>query len=176
MKKCWHIIEKDFMNLIEWFAASGLSLEGINGSLITLIPKMLEPEGPNDFRPISLTNTCLNFLTKLLVNRLQKVILNCIHKNQYGFLKSRSIEDCLAWAFEYIHQCNQSRRPLLILKLDFAKAFDTIEHDAILQFLHHKGFDSCQIAWVKEILSSGSSFVLLNGVLGKQFHCKRGVR
>ena len=95
------------------------------------------------------------------------MILKCIHKNQYGFLKSRSIQDCLAWAFEYIHQCKQSRRPILILKLDFAKAFDTIEHEAILQILQHKGFDARWLAWVKEILSSSSSSVLLNGVPGK---------
>ena len=118
----------------------------------------------------------MEFLTKLLANRLQLVILKCIHKNQYGFLKSRSIQDCLAWAFEYIHQCKQSRRPILILKLDFAKAFDTIEHEAILLILQQKGLDVKWLAWVKEILSSGSSSVLLNGVPGKQFQCKCGVR
>ena len=105
VKRCWPIIEQDFRRLIQDFYEGKLSLENINGSLITLIPKMLSPEGPDDFWPISLTNTCLKFLTKLLANRLQKVILRCIHKNQYGFLKSRSIQDCLAWAFEYIHQC-----------------------------------------------------------------------
>jgi hypothetical protein len=47
-------------------------------------------------------------------------------------LKSISIQDCLAWAFEYIHKCKQSKKHLLILKLDFAKAFDTVEHNAIL--------------------------------------------
>lgn len=65
VKKCWNIIEKDFMELINQFADGHLSLQGINGSLITLIPKMLNPEGPNDYRHISLTNTCVKFLTKL---------------------------------------------------------------------------------------------------------------
>src|ERR1041384_3633970 len=116
------------------------SLRALNGSLISLIPKMLALVCPNDFRPISLTNTFLKFLTKLLANRLQAVILQCIHLNQYGFLKSRSIQDCLAWAFEYIHECKQSQLSLLILKLNFAKAFDTIEHEVILQILKHKGF------------------------------------
>lgn len=103
VKRCWSIINQDFLQLFQDFYDGKITISNINGSLITLIPKKLSPEGPNDFRSISLTNTCLKFLTKLLANRLQKVILRCIHKNQYGFLKSRSIQDCIAWTLEYIH-------------------------------------------------------------------------
>jgi retron-type reverse transcriptase len=93
----------------------------------------------NDFRPIALLNSSVKLLTKLLANQLQQVILRVIYQNQYGFLKSRSIKDCLALSFEYMHLCHRSKKQLVILKLDFEKAFDKVEHE-VIQVLQHKGF------------------------------------
>jgi hypothetical protein len=60
--------------------------------------------------------------------------------------------------------------------LDFGKAFDKVEHPVILEMLKHKGFSQKWIHWIDLISSSSSSSVLLNGVLGNPFKCKRGVR
>jgi hypothetical protein len=64
----------------------------------------------------------------------------------------------------------------VILKLDFEKAFDKLEHEVILQVLRHKCFPDRWNRWIKDILSSDTSSILLNGVPGKVFHCRRGVR
>jgi hypothetical protein len=112
----------------------------------------------------------------MAADRLQALIIQCLHKNQYGFTKNRTIHDCVAWAFEYIYQCKSTGAPCIILKLDFEKAFDTIEHEALLHILRYKGFNEPWLRWVKDFLSSCSSSILLNGVPGKQFKCKRGVR
>jgi mannosylglycoprotein endo-beta-mannosidase len=176
LKKCWPSLAQDFYDLCKDFSEGSVCLRSINSSYITLIPKKDCPLSISDFRPISLLNSSIKLLTKLLADRLQKVIISLVHANQYGFIKTRSIQDCLAWAFEFIHLCKFRKKEAVILKLDFEKALDKIEHQDILHMLQSKGFGPKWIGWIKNILDSGTSSVLLNGVPGKVFQCKRGVR
>lgn len=140
MKKCWPLIKDDFYKLCQDFFEGIVDIEPINNSFIILVPKYNNPEGINDYRPISLLNCSIKLITKILADRLQLVILKLLHDNQYGFIRSRTIQDCLASSFEYIHQCHQSKREVVILKLDFAKAFDTIEHSAMMLIMEKMGF------------------------------------
>jgi hypothetical protein len=169
IKKAWHIIKEDIYQLCFDFFNGAVDIQAINTSFITLIPKVNSHTGVNNFRPISLINCVVKIITKLMGERLQSVIIPLVHHNQYGFIKSRTIQDCLAWAFEYIHQCQQSRQEILIIRLDF-------EHSTIILMMKQLGFSESWLQWTASILGSASTSVLLNGVLGKSVNYRRGLR
>jgi hypothetical protein len=157
IKKCWPIIRNDIYDMCMDFFNGVVHLQAINNSFITLVPKVICPTMINKFRPISLINCIVKIITKLLGDRLQSVIISLVHQNQYGLIKMRTIQDFLAWTFEYIHQCQQSRREIVILKLDFTKAFDTVEHTCILQMMKQLGFNGQWLQWTTLILQTAST-------------------
>jgi hypothetical protein len=92
MKK---MLETNFFRLLSvmfWF----LCLQSINESYIVLIPKVENPPTVNEYMTISLLNSFVKLLTKLLANMLQSKILRVVYQNQYDFIRNRSILDCLA--------------------------------------------------------------------------------
>jgi hypothetical protein len=159
LKKCWPTLATDFYDLCRGFFDGNIYMRSINTSHIVLVPKKDNPTTVGDFRPISLLNSSVKLLTKILDNRLQKIILKIIHRNKYGFIEERNTQDCLAWAFEYLYLYKKSKKEIIILNLDFEKAFDRIEHKAIMEVLHHKGFGARWQQWMNMIMNSCTSSI-----------------
>jgi hypothetical protein len=86
-KKTWSLIKQDFYDHCSAFYNENVCLQSINGSYITLIPKKDRAARISKYRPISLLNSSVKIITELHANRLQKVIMKLIHKNQYGFIR-----------------------------------------------------------------------------------------
>jgi hypothetical protein len=79
-------------------------------------------------------------IAKVLANRLQPRIKELVDEMQSGFLKDKSIVENFATAIEMIQCGNKLGKPIIVLKLDFHKAFDSVQWDAILATLAARGF------------------------------------
>ncbi|KAH7659258.1 RNA-directed DNA polymerase protein, partial [Dioscorea alata] len=73
-KSFWDTIKGDLFKLCEDFYTGSINLERVNWANITLIPKVSAPESTGDFRPISLINSSLKIISKILAIRLSKVL------------------------------------------------------------------------------------------------------
>lgn len=75
-----------------------------------------------------------------------------------------------------IKALHRSKQDGLFLKLDIAKAFDSVRWDFLMEVLEQFGFGRKWRGWVTTLLSTSSSAVLLNGARGKWFKHRTGLR
>ncbi|GJU68923.1 putative RNA-directed DNA polymerase [Tanacetum coccineum] len=176
VKTYWNTIKSDFWDCIINFESSGHIANGCNPSFIVLIPKKLDSLGFSDYRPISLIGCVYKVISKILANKLAKVIPSIINPNQSAFIAGRKILDGCLIANEIIRMASIENLQLLIFKVDFEKAFDSVNWNFLLDIMRQMGFSSKWRKWMFSCLSSASISVIVNGSPTKEFRSERGIR
>jgi hypothetical protein len=129
-KANWNTVSSDLFNFFDSFHSHSTDIERLNRSYLVLLPKKDAARKPQDFRPIALQNTTIKGISKVLTNRLQPAIPSLIANDQSGFVLGRCIADNFDYAADLLHCCYRRNSPTIVLKLDFHKAFDTVNSGA----------------------------------------------
>ncbi|XP_071709435.1 uncharacterized protein [Rutidosis leptorrhynchoides] len=175
-KKGWHFLEDNIMDMFFQFHEYPSFPKGFNSSFIVLIPKSNSARNIEHLRPVSLINAPYKILAKTLANRLKVAIPSIISENQNGFVPSRLLMDGVMVVNEVVHLAKKKKSPILLLKIDFSKAYDCISHEFLITVLHKMGFGSKFISWVETCISKIHFSVLLNGSPSREGIMKRGLR
>lgn len=141
-----------------------------------LIPKKDGAAAAGDFRPLSLMHSIAKILCKILANRLGLELDHIVSHSQSAFIKKRCINDNFLFVRNVIKEAHVQHSPMLFLKLDIAKAFDSVHWDYLFEVMRAYGFGQRWRDLVALILASSSSRVLLNGIPGIPFRHRRGLR
>ncbi|GJY96332.1 RNA-directed DNA polymerase, eukaryota, reverse transcriptase zinc-binding domain protein [Tanacetum coccineum] len=163
-KEFWNMLKSDVVDFVQHFFNSGTLPRGCNTSFITLILKVPNPMVVSDFRPISLIGAQYKIIAKVLANRLARVIDTIISQEQSAFIKHRQILDGPLMVNEVIQWCKRKKSKLMVFKIDFEKAFDSISWDFLLRVMHFMGFSDNWIKWISGCLNSATSSILINGL------------
>ncbi|KAI0493539.1 hypothetical protein KFK09_023657 [Dendrobium nobile] len=173
----WHFVCDDvYSAVVDFFNGSPIP-KFFSTTSIALIPKNIEVNSWNDFRPISLCSIFYKLISKILVNRLSLLLPKLISSNQMGFVKGRAIVDNILLAQEFCQDLDtKTRGGNMILKLDIAKAYDNINWNFIYKMLQFFGFDGKFISLICTCIESPFFSIILNGNCHGFFKSSHGLR
>nr|GEU31749.1 RNA-directed DNA polymerase, eukaryota, reverse transcriptase zinc-binding domain protein [Tanacetum cinerariifolium] len=106
----------------------------------------------NDYRPISLIGSVYKVVTKILANRLAMVIDDIVSDTQSAFVAKRQILDGPFILNEVLQWCKRKNKKAMFFKVDFAKAYDSVRWDYLLDVLEAFGFGPTWCKWIRGTL------------------------
>jgi len=127
--KFWGVVGDDVSNAVLDILHGHSIPPSMNHTFVTLIPKKPKPTAMTDFRPISLFSVIYKLVTKVITNRLKRILPNIVSDSQSAFIPGRLITDNIIAAFELFHAMkgDNNKHGSMAIKLDMAKAFDRVE-------------------------------------------------
>ena len=130
-----------------------------------------------NYRPISLVPVMGEIFEKVMYNRVSNFLtrFNILGKSQYGFQKQKSTEDAIMDLNTKIINAMEEKQHSCAVFLDFAKAFDTVNHNILINKLHHYGIRGPAFSWLQSYLSNREQCVNIGYVKSKLTQVKHGV-
>jgi len=176
IKDFWQDLKGDILRFVLEFHRNGRFSKGINSTFIALISKIDNPHRLNDFHTIALVGCLYKILVKLLAKRLCNVMETVISDTQSTFVKDRQILDGILVANEVVDEAGKLKKDLLLFKVDFEKAFDSVDWGYLDDVMGKLAFPTLWRKWMKECVTTATASVLVNGSPIEEFQMKRGLR
>lgn len=133
--------------------------------IITPVHKKGSKSKPQNYRPISLTSHIIKVFERIMRNKLVEYLeSNNLLKNfQHGFRHGRScLSELLAHFDDILKNLNEGN-DVDVVYLDFAKAFDKVDHKLLLKKLKLLGISGKVYEWIKSFLSNRYQSVVIDG-------------
>ncbi|KAI8495879.1 hypothetical protein Bbelb_262950 [Branchiostoma belcheri] len=161
---------KKFWTYIKHQKSSNVGIAALkDGGRLVSDPKVFkkgEQYDAGNYRPVSLTSVCCkvleHILTSTMMDHLEHHGVLCNHGQQHGFRRGRSCESQLLEFTEELFENMVSGRQTDVLVMDFAKAFDKVNHSLLQHKLHHYGIRGEIRAWITAFLTDRTQAVVVN--------------
>lgn len=158
------------------FYDHSMDLQQFNEARIVMVPMIESPTVISDYRPISVLSLIPKLISKVLSNRLRFLLPDLISTNQTAFVHGRQISENFVSTREILHHVSQTDNPAIFAKIDFKKAFDSVEWPFLVSIMQARGFPVRWISWMQVLWTTSSSRVCINGEDSEPFRHKRGLR
>lgn len=176
LKIIWQLLKERVMHCLKIFCSSGSFPKGFNSSFIALIPKTNQPKLVLEFRPIILINSVPKLFMKIIAERLSAYMNKLVGENQYRIMRGRQASESILIVNEVCHSLSKDKATGIIFKIDFEKAFDSVNWSFLFDTLKAYGIVGKLINWIRNYFFDMKMSVLVNGSPTTEFVPSRGLR
>jgi hypothetical protein len=144
---------------------------------ITPIYKKDNKELLENYRPVSTLPIFGKIFEKVIYTRIYSYFSSqgILHEKQFGFRKHHSTSHALNLCINEIQNSLKSKNHVLGIFIDLSKAFDTIDHDILLEKLRHYGVRGTPHSLISSYLSNRKQYVSVLGEISEQLPIIYGV-
>jgi len=131
----------------------------------------------SNYRPISILPAISKILEKIMYARLHEFIniQNILTHHQYGFRPKHSTHMAINDLYLKVTKDLDNKLHTVGLFLDLSKAFDTLNHNILLDKLNNYGIRGLANEWIKSYLSGRKQYVCFNQHSSKSTNINCGV-
>ena len=140
------------------------------------LPKKGNLKNCENYRTISLISHPSKIMLKIILKRIQKKISEEINIAQAGFQQGRGTRDHIFNMRNIIEKCREYNTDLYCCFIDYSKAFDCVQHEALWKIMIDMGFPIHIIKLIKNLYNEQSATVRINGETSEWFKAEQGVR
>lgn len=176
LKEFWYLLKHEVHILFDQFYGNTSLPKSFLSYFVALIPNVKSPFSLMDFRPISLLGSLYKLISKVLACRLSKVMASIISNSRSAFLKGRNLVDGVVVINEVVDLAKKPKRECLILKVDFEKAYDSVDWGFLEYMMKRVGMCDTWILWMKVCVFGGNMSILINGSPVKEICIQRGLK
>ena len=162
----WPKIGEEVTTTVLDFLNIGISPPKFNETHIVLIPKCKEPKKITEYRPISLHNVVYKIASKVVANKLKKILPTIISDTQSAFVYGRLITDNVLVAFKAMHHISKKKSGKvgeMALQLDMSKTYDRIKWVFLEKIMQKMGFADKWRALIMKCITTVSYSIKING-------------
>ena len=141
------------------------------------VHKKGDQDEKNNYRPITVLTQFNQIFERLLSKRFISFFekYDIITKKQFGFLKKHCTEHAILDLKEYLMNKIDRKKIIAVLFLDLQKAFDTVDHEILLQKLYHYGVRGKAYKLLKSYLSGRTQRTKVRNVFSELASVSWGV-
>ena len=175
LKECRNELSNSLCMLLNKSFSEGVFPSEWKRANVVPVFKSKDRQDVRNYRPVSLLSVVSKLAERCVYNSVYSVVCNKLSSAQHGFLSGKSTTTQLVQyvdsLLESLENCNQSD----VIYIDFAKAFDSVPHNLLINKLKCYGITGKLLNWMESYLNNRIQRVVINGSTSQWLPVKAGV-